>query len=201
MGLPPAQGHNNLRLYSTTNSLPKYRLDTTHNNHTRKPTQLFRSNQMHPSIPSFANRIHAFSLSPPTPTIHRQWSTKRNNKKRSHKLSRASSNTYQRPSTFSLERNPSRKINRFSATSKSSVENTASSLSNFSPSDVNAPKIVSNLPLINSSVLVVNNSPFGLRDPQVGILHHCSQSISYFWEKTKNYSSFVDMRSPSLFAF
>lgn len=42
---------------------------------------------------------------------------------------------------------------------------------------------VSNMPLINvnSSVVMVNHSPFGLQDPRFGILHHCSQSISYFW--------------------
>lgn len=42
--------------------------------------------------------------------------------------------------------------------------------------------IVSNMPLINvnSSVVMVNHSPFGLRDPRFGIFHHCSQSISYF---------------------
>lgn len=42
--------------------------------------------------------------------------------------------------------------------------------------------IVSNMPLlnVNSSIVMVNHSPFGLRDPRFGILHHCSQSISYF---------------------
>lgn len=42
--------------------------------------------------------------------------------------------------------------------------------------------IISNMPLINvnSSVLMVNHSPLGLRDPRFGIFHHCSQSISYF---------------------
>lgn len=42
--------------------------------------------------------------------------------------------------------------------------------------------IVSNMPLINvnSSILLVNHSPFGLTEPQFGILHHCAQSISYF---------------------
>lgn len=42
--------------------------------------------------------------------------------------------------------------------------------------------IVSNMPLINvnSSILLVNHSPYGLTEPQFGILHHCAQSISYF---------------------
>lgn len=42
--------------------------------------------------------------------------------------------------------------------------------------------IVSNMPLINvnSSILLVNHSPFALTEPQFGILHHCSQSVSYF---------------------
>lgn len=42
--------------------------------------------------------------------------------------------------------------------------------------------IVSNMPLIhvNSSLILVNASPFGLRDPRFGILHHHPPSISYF---------------------
>lgn len=44
------------------------------------------------------------------------------------------------------------------------------------------PSIVSNMPLINvnSSIVMLNHSPFGLHDPRFGILHHCAQSISYF---------------------
>lgn len=42
--------------------------------------------------------------------------------------------------------------------------------------------LLSNLPFINrdASIVLVNNSPFGLRDPRFGIFHHCSQSVSYF---------------------
>lgn len=45
-----------------------------------------------------------------------------------------------------------------------------------------ASPIVSNMPLIhvNSSIILVNTSPFGLRDPRFGILHHHSPSISYY---------------------
>lgn len=45
-----------------------------------------------------------------------------------------------------------------------------------------ASPIVSNMPLIhvNSSIILVNTSPFGLRDLRFGILHHHSPSISYY---------------------
>lgn len=45
--------------------------------------------------------------------------------------------------------------------------------------------ILSNLPFINrdASIILVNYSPFALRDPRFGIFHHCPQSISYFWPK------------------
>lgn len=47
---------------------------------------------------------------------------------------------------------------------------------------IRRPSIISNLPLINvnSSIVLVNHSPFGIRDPRFGLFHHCSQSISYF---------------------
>jgi hypothetical protein len=42
--------------------------------------------------------------------------------------------------------------------------------------------IVSNMPFIhlNSSVILVNTSPFSLTDRRFGILHHNSASISYY---------------------
>ena len=42
--------------------------------------------------------------------------------------------------------------------------------------------VVSNMPFIhiNSSLILVNTSPFALTDPRFGILHHHSPSISYF---------------------
>lgn len=42
--------------------------------------------------------------------------------------------------------------------------------------------IVSNMPFIhlNSSLILVNTSPFALTDPRFGILHHHAPSISYY---------------------
>lgn len=46
----------------------------------------------------------------------------------------------------------------------------------------NSYPIISNMPLINrnSSLILINHSPFALRDPRFGILHHCAQSSSYY---------------------
>lgn len=43
-------------------------------------------------------------------------------------------------------------------------------------------KILSNMPFIhlNSSLILVNSSPFALTDRRFGILHHHSPSISYY---------------------
>lgn len=42
--------------------------------------------------------------------------------------------------------------------------------------------LLSNLPFIgrDASIILVNYSPFALRDPRFGIFHHCSPSVSYF---------------------
>lgn len=47
----------------------------------------------------------------------------------------------------------------------------------------NSCPIISHMPFINlnSSVFVMNTSPFGLTDPRFGILHHFSPSRSYIW--------------------
>lgn len=47
----------------------------------------------------------------------------------------------------------------------------------------NSIPIVSNMPVINiqnSSILLINDSPFGLRDKRFGILHHSQPSESYY---------------------
>lgn len=47
----------------------------------------------------------------------------------------------------------------------------------------NSIPIVSNMPLINiqnSSILLINDSPFGLRDKRFGILHHLQPSETYY---------------------
>lgn len=47
----------------------------------------------------------------------------------------------------------------------------------------NSTPIVSNMPLINiqnSSILLINDSPFGLRDKRFGLLHHLQPSETYY---------------------
>lgn len=47
----------------------------------------------------------------------------------------------------------------------------------------NSTPIVSNMPLINiqnSSILLINDSPFGLRDRRFGLLHHLQPSETYY---------------------
>lgn len=63
----------------------------------------------------------------------------------------------------------------------------------------NSTPIVSNMPLINiqnSSILLINDSPFGLMDKRFGILHHLQPSETYYsWDlkyfKGKDYSQYL----------
>lgn len=199
MGLPPAQGHNNLRLNTTANYYPKYRLDTKHYNKTRKPKQTLYPNLLHPSIPlcphlhhpkverrrsSQSSRLFGHKASPDRTRRHTSHESQS-----SHRL-RPSLTTSHRKSNRSRSVQPpnsilSQKMKRYFSSNNEqrcryldrSFENVRKSI----PFSVNAP-IVSNMPLtnVNSSIFLVNHSPFGLQDPRVGIFHHCAQSISYF---------------------
>lgn len=66
---------------------------------------------------------------------------------------------------------------------RSKFRSRRSSLPSHTRSDRKAFLINSNLPFIhlNSSLVLVNSSPFALTDPRFGILHHHSPSLSYFW--------------------
>lgn len=201
MGLPPAQGHNNLRLNTTANYYPKYRLDTTHYNKTRKPKKSFYPNPLHSSISSCA-------LHPRKPKCERrplnrsnEWAAKTasidHNRRHDYEFRlRTLSPTHESicfgetaryRSIQSKNSIASRKVRTyFSSKSKDEkrmrdMDHSTANDPNFMPSNENAP-IVSNMPLmnVNSSIFLVNHSPFGLRDPRFGIFHHCSQSISYF---------------------
>lgn len=200
MGLPPAQGHNNLRLNTTTNYYPKYRLDKTQYNKTRKPKHTFHTHLLHPSISS--STYPSYSLQRTPIAIERRPSNQNSQKRAqiaptdqrashssrsAHRLRASSSSltnqrTFNRNRSFQLE-NPSasREMQKYlSSNCKQSIRGSVN-VRNCSSCDVNAP-IISNMPLVNvnSSIVLVNHSPFGLRDPRVGIFHHCSQSISYF---------------------
>lgn len=207
MGLPPAQGHNNLRLNTTTNYYPKYRLDTTQYNKTRKPKQSFYTNPLHQSISSSAR--HSCSY-PRNPTCERLPSNRSNecfaetastDRSRRHDYEfrclnrlRTLSPPYERIrkgetirhcSIESKNSIASQKVGKYFSSNDeqqlSYMDHSTADDQNVMPSNVNAP-IVSNMPLmnVNSSIFLVNHSPFGLRDPRFGIFHHCSQSISYF---------------------
>lgn len=59
----------------------------------------------------------------------------------------------------------------------------------------NSIPIVSNMPWINiqnSSVLLINDSPFGLRDKRFGILHHMSPSETYYCWKSMSSINVLD---------
>lgn len=214
MGLPPAQGHNNLRLNTTTNYYPKYRLDTTQYNNTRKPKQSFYTNPLHPSVSSSARQYCSYLRNP---TRERRPSYRSNewfaetasidlNRRFDYDFRTSNRLRTLSPTCDSIRlRKPARhrsikskhsiasqKVGKYFS-SKDEQQNSCNYTDhsnandrNIMPSNVNAP-IVSNMPLmnVNSSIFLVNHSPFGLRDPRFGIFHHCSQSISYFWILTQ----------------
>lgn len=187
MGLPPAQGHSNLRLNTTTNYYPKYRLETTQYNKTRRTKQLFHTHLSHPSI-SFR------SPHPQNPTMERRPSNQSNRFAAQILSSDRNSQCFSHDSQISSSSIPSIRLRNFQRnrsyqpvivsqelkryiSSSDELRNryrpkSLANISNFIPSNVSA---------VNSSIIQLNHSPFGLRDPRVGIFHHCSQSISYFW--------------------
>lgn len=157
MGYPPSQGHNNLRLYHTTNFHHQHnthRLDTKHYQHTR------RLNQYH-------NRINALKILTEKsrlyagPSVH---------------FSAARSTMPKIPRPTSLFKHYRGRLHR-----SQPALNVARSAVRRKFSRHSLP-MLSNFPLIDdsTSILLVNHSPFGLRDLRFGILHHCDQSASYF---------------------
>lgn len=199
MGLPPAQGYNNLRLNTTTNYYPKYRLDnTTQYTKIHKPKQSFYTNSLHhpssilPSCLTFhlQNTKNDHRIKPSSrysQFLTQNISTGRHISRRSsydshllpirfnhRKFNENVSNSFisreRKKRSFSNEQQRYRRNENFR---NANISNSISSNANTS--------IVSNIPSINvNSSTGLVNSPFGLRDPCVGIFHHCSQSISYF---------------------
>lgn len=176
MGFPPSQGHNNLRLYHTANFHHQHnthRLDTKHIQHSR------RLNQYH-------YRINALKL---LTEKSRLYSAHSNVHYQSTPNCIDTNNSFDRSSRYSIPKS-SRPTSLFkhgrgirlhrSQPAFGSIRS-GSSASRRKFSRYNLP-MLSNFPLIDdsTSILLVNHSPFGLRDPRFGILHHCSESISYF---------------------
>lgn len=202
MGLPPAQGHNNLRLTNTANMYQNhnFRLDTTQFTPIKthhKPHTLLRPHPLKLPIdsrPLFSTSKRMPTISMPISILKqssRQYPSRSQNI-RQHVQFKPSQNTFnQRQTLYSY---PKRTVLPTSFDSYQNIRPKKVRLqvpqSNYLPSmerrsNRNRSRkhgFVSNMPLINvnSSVLMVNHSPFGLRDPRFGIFHHCSQSISYY---------------------
>lgn len=152
MGLSPSQGHNNLRLYHTTPYHHNHRLDDTkHNLHILHKLQNYRNSQF-----SRTNSRH----------------TKKRCCTKCHR--------------FSAER-PSYLFEQCDILHKSqpNIKIRHSDNDIFRSNERYLRKsfpLLSNLPFIDrdASIVLVNHSPFALRDPRFGIFHHSSQSVSYF---------------------
>lgn len=195
MGLPPAQGHNNLRLTNTANLYQNhnFRLDTT------QFTPIKTYHRPHPlKIPIDSRALLATTkrmptISMPVPIL-KQANQHRNRSKsiRQHVQFKPIQNTFNQrqtmysypelkvlPTQFDSYRNVQSKRVRLQVP-QLNLLSTKERRSNRNRSRKHG--FVSNMPLINvnSSVVMVNHSPFGLRDPRFGIFHHCSQSISYY---------------------
>lgn len=182
MGFPPSQGHNNLRLYHTANFHHQHnthnRLDTKHLQHSR------RLNQYHHRINALKFLTEKSRLYAHPPNVHYQ-STHNNSSIHSNN----NNNNY---SSFDRNRNISkcsRPTSLFKHGRSTRLHRSQPALGTIRSSTTDRRKfsryslpILSNFPLIDDSIsiLLVNHSPFGLRDPRFGILHHCSDSMSYF---------------------
>lgn len=155
MGLSPSQGHNNLRLYHTTPyNHHSHRLDDTkHNLH---------------FLHNLQNQFTKNRLSHPS-TMRRR---------RNHSCCATCFR-------FSAER-PRYLFGDERPYARSNLRVYHSERSLFRPNERHRRRqsfpLLSNLPFIsrNASLVLVNHSPFALRDPRFGIFHHCSNSISYF---------------------
>lgn len=226
MGLPPAQGHNNLRLTNTANLYQNhnFRLDKTQFNTTKThhkyhmpipyPTTscpyptVNRTYRHHPIPHTIHSKPNRFVSTPYPIQLH---SRSLLSSKRLSSIPRPTSilkpsrskhigNRVQfEPNSFSQRQTPYSYYERrntipsFDNYRKNSLKKVRLQIPPLSvlptknkrtSSRHRIPKhsIVSNMPLINvnSSVVMVNHSPFGLQDPRFGIFHHCSQSVSYF---------------------
>lgn len=219
MGLPPSQGHNNLRLNNTTNLYQSLRLDSKHLNTLKQKQKKYNTNQFTPPLSpilslkkykintknkpqkytkstSIINSIAApykrqILSNSQMPSRLVKFNHNRNANLHSldafhsefhHDRDGLSSyrGTAKPPTSFNSNQNHNKLKNEFYR--KKSDKNFTSLNRPESNQSHRKTSIVSNMPLINvnSSVVLLNHSPFGLRDPRFGIFHHCSQSISYF---------------------
>lgn len=198
MGLPPAQGHNNLRLINSANLYKNHnhRLDTTqfntiktHHKHCMPMPQPPHNSR------SFTSSKHLSAVPMPTsilkPPRHQQSRSRNVGHHVQFELNRNPFSQRQTPYSYShrnilpqsfgnYQNNYPKKLRlKVPQLNLLQLKERRSNSSRLRP---RKNTIVSNMPLINvnSSIVMVNHSPFGLRDPRFGIFHHCSQSISYY---------------------
>lgn len=233
MGLPPSQGHNNLRLYHTTNyphhhhhhhNNHNHRLNTNKHFYTKHQQQKHfelayhqhqsRLNQYYyshshiddrqpsPTSSSIDTILHSFDRLYETSIYKCASYPPPSSSSAGLNYDKPNMMMVTRPVTFNpFKLSPGNIANNNNRLHKSQPS-FYSGISSCKHSDIsrnddnddvmlnkirpqyfhNSLPMVSNLPLINmdASMLLVNHSPFALQDPRFGILHHCSQSVSYF---------------------
>lgn len=197
MGLPPTQGNNNLRLTSTANFYQNYnRLATNTTTTTRKTCHKPYESQLHSHL-----HVRLGSIKSPNSIKSPKCGSAR---RRSTQIDQTRTNSRSTTNDYYLARSRPVRMNDNTVdrrtvlrplTSRSNAfdnvrryriaDNSYASIYGRAQMDARrkaSREIVSNMPLmnVNSSIFMVNHSPFGLRDPRFGIFHHCSQSVSYY---------------------
>lgn len=219
MGLPPSQGHNNLRLYHTTNyPHHNHRLYTNkhlyqQHEHQQQQQQHFIQPQQMPQqelpqphafkiyhrLDSLRNKFASY------PPRARATAVNDTGTAAAPSVSMSSARPADRPnSLFKLRNNHSNRLHKSHSFLNNAVDSSFHYLADTSTSrplvaavrrssaaSLVAAKrrywrasfpMLSHMPLIdrNAELLLVNHSPFALRDPRFGILHHNALSSSYF---------------------
>ncbi len=155
MGLSPSQGQNNLRLYHTTPYHHNHRLDDTkHNQHILHKLQNYSNN----SDKYSRNYCSRPSQKSSTKCYYRY-------------CAKRPTYLFENCDAFHKSQ-PNMKI---CHSDNDMFRSNKRYLRKSFP-------LLSNLPFINrdASIVLVNHSPFALKDPRFGIFHHCSESVSYF---------------------
>lgn len=217
MGLPPSQGHNNLRLYHTTN-YPH------HNHRLYTNKHLYQQHQHQPQQQHFIQpqqpqqmpqqelpQPHAFKIYQRLDSLRNKFASyppraRTETGAAATSVSMSSARPAERPnSLFKLRHNHSNRLHKSHSFLSNAVDSSFHYLADSSTTSrplvagvrrssaaslVAAKRrywrasfpMLSHMPLIdrNAELLLVNHSPFALRDPRFGILHHSALSSSYF---------------------
>lgn len=214
MGLPPSQGHNNLRLYHTTN-YPHHHHQYNHRLNTNTHVYTIHQHQQHqqlayhhhqsrlnqyyyshshfddrsqsPSSSSIDKILHSFDHLYDR-SIYKFASYLPPSSSASLNYDKTKMMMVTRPLTNSFKLSLGNTNKKWLHKSQSSFYSGNDCCNGVMLKKINPQyfhyslPMISNLPLINmdASMLLVNYSPFTLQDSHFGILHHCSQSLSYF---------------------